>query len=317
MQTPTSDELNESISTRRELLDAGYTDPQIRARVRSGELHRVRHGSYVDRAFWESLSVTDQYRVLIRAVLKRAHPTAVVSHISAAVERGAPVWCISLDEVHLTRTDGKTGRREAGVVHHRGHMPEDHVEHVNGLPLSAPARCAIEVTTMTTVEPALVTVNGMLHAGMLSSGQLAAMAQSLKHWPDSLNTALVIRLCDARIESVGETRFDFLCWSQHLSRPTPQVKVRDEFGQVVARVDFAWPDLGVFVEFDGKEKYRRFRRENESLEEFLMREKKREERICQVTGWVCIRIGWADLEQPQRTARRLRRVLASRRPFGA
>ena len=196
-------------------------------------------------------------------------------------------------------------------------MPEHHVEQVNGLPLSVAARCAVEVTTMTTLEPALVTVNGMLHAGMLSAEKFAAMACSLKHWPDSLNTALVIRLCDARIESVGETRVDFLCWSQHLPRPTPQVKVRDEYGQVVARVDFAWPDLGVFVEFDGREKYRRFRRENESLEDFLMREKQREERICQLTGWVCIRISWADLEHPERTARRIRRVLASRRSLGA
>lgn len=316
MQTPTAEELSASISTRRELLDAGYTDPQIRARVRAGELHRVRHGSYVDRPFWESLSATDKHRVLIRAVLKRAHPAAVVSHISAAVERGAPAWRMSLDEVHLTRTDGKAGRREAGVVHHRGHMPEDHVDDVNGLSLSVPARCAVEVTTMATVESALVTVNGMLHAAMLSADQLAAMALSLKHWPDSLNTALVMRLCDARIESVGETRFDFLCWSQHLPRPTPQVRISDEHGQVVARVDFAWPDRGVFVEFDGREKYRR-RRENESLEAFLMREKQREERICQLTGWICIRIGWADLEHPERTASRIRRILASRRPLGA
>ena len=35
---------------------------------------------------------------------------------------------------------------------------------------------------------------------------------------------------------------------------------------------------------------------NESLEDFLMREKRRELRISQLTGWVCIRIGWADLE---------------------
>ncbi|HEX2771983.1 MAG TPA: hypothetical protein VHN18_06080, partial [Micromonosporaceae bacterium] len=80
----------------------------------------------------------------------------------------------------------------------------------------------------------------------------------------------------------------------------------------------AWRELGVFVEFDGREKYARFRRKNESLEEFLMREKRREERICLLTGWVCIRITWADLERPAATARRIRRILESRRrPVGA
>jgi hypothetical protein len=47
---------------------------------------------------------------------------------------------------------------------------------------------------------------------------------------------------------------------------------------------------------------------------FLLREKKREERICQLTGWVCIRIGWSDLETPVATAGRIRRLLSSRRP---
>ena len=48
-----------------------------------------------------------------------------------------------------------------------------------------------------------------------------------------------------------------------------------------------------------------------------MREKQREERICQLTGWVCIRITWADLERPERTAGRIRRILDQRRrPVG-
>ena len=46
----------------------------------------------------------------------------------------------------------------------------------------------------------------------------------------------------------------------------------------------------MFLEFDGRLKYRLFRRANETLEQFLMREKRREELICQLTGWVCVRI---------------------------
>ena len=108
-----------------------------------------------------------------------------------------------------------------------------------------------------------------------------------------------------------------MCWSQHLPRPIPQLVIRDEAGTEVARVDFAWPDQGVFLEFDGKSKYERFRRQGETLEQFLMREKRREEMICQLTGWVCIRITWADLENPVRTAGRIRRILDGRRSLGA
>ncbi|MGH3345492.1 MAG: hypothetical protein ACRDO4_00795 [Nocardioides sp.] len=311
-------DLDGVVVLRRELLADGYTDNDIRAMLKSGELHRVRHGSYLSGDLWKSLGAQDRHRVLVRAVLKRAHPSTVATHVSSAVERGAPTWGIPLDEVHVTRLDGKPARREAGVVHHCGELNDDDVESVNGIPVSRAPRCAVEVTTMTTVEPALVTVNGMLYAQMLTVEEFAAKVDALKHWPDTLATTIVLRLCDARIQSVAESRTVFLFWDQRLPRPDVQVPIRDETGRIFAYVDFAWVALGVFVEFDGRIKYELFRRRNEALEEFLMREKRREEQICQLTGWVCIRITWADLENPERTARRIRRILDSRRrPIGA
>jgi hypothetical protein len=41
-----------------------------------------------------------------------------------------------------------------------------------------------------------------------------------------------------------------------------------------------------------------------------MREKRREDRIRELTGWRCIRITWADLFHPERTAARIRAMLA-------
>ena len=37
--------------------------------------------------------------------------------------------------------------------------------------------------------------------------------------------------------------------------PEPQYEIKDDRGVVIGRVDFAWPELGVFLEFDGKVKY--------------------------------------------------------------
>lgn len=308
----------DAVILRRELLADGFTDSQIQAMVKSGELARVRHGTYFPGDAWATLSARDRHRVLVRGVLKRAHPSTVATHVSAAIERGVPVWGIPLTDVHVTRTDGKAGRREAGIVHHRGVLDAADVEIVNGIPVSRTARTAVEITTMTTIEPALVAVNGMLHAGMMTAQQFADEVDACKHWPDTLSATIVLRLCDARVQSVAESRTMFLCWDQHLPRPEPQVPIRDETGWVFAYTDFAWEEEGVFLEFDGRLKYERFRREGETLEQFLMREKRREEQICQLTGWVCIRITWADLEDPVRTARRIRRVLESRRrPIGA
>jgi hypothetical protein len=306
-------DLTGAVVLRRELLREGFTDNQIQALVRRGDLHRVRHGSYVDGALWRSLDQLDRHRVLVRAVLRRAHPSAVATHISSAVERRAPVWGIPLDEAHVTRTDGRSGRREAGVAHHRGELAEDRVEVVNGIRVSAAPRCAVEITTMTSVEPALVSINALMHAGHLTPEDLAAEVETLKHWPRTLTATIVQRLADPRVESVAESRTLFLCWDQHLPRPSLQIPVLDEHRREFAYADFGWPEHGVFLEFDGRIKYQRYRRKDETLEEFLMREKKREERICMLTGWVCIRITWADLSDPERTAARIRRILDSRR----
>ena len=82
---------------------------------------------------------------------------------------------------------------------------------------------------------------------------------------------------------------------------------------VIHRVDLAWPSLGLFLEFDGKVKYQRYLREGESVTDAVLREKQREELICELTGWRCIRIVWADLYHPERTAARIRAMF---RPMG-
>ena len=159
-------------------------------------------------------------------------------------------------------------------------------------------------------EHSLVIVNGLLHAGETTPELLARRLANMAHWPDSLHTDLVLRLADPRCESVGETRSFFLFWSEGLPLPVPQFKVRDQSGRVVARVDFAWPEHGVFLEFDGKVKYEALLKEGERASDVVIREKRREEMICRLTGWRCIRITWADLWNPARTAARIRAVLA-------
>lgn len=317
MQKPPQRDLTGVVRLRSDLLADGYTDQQIRGLVRSKVLHRIRRGAYVAGEIWRECSKEDRHRITCRAVLRAGHPLMVLTHVSNAIERGIPVWNIPLDEVHATRTDGKGSRREAGVVHHVGVLDEEQVEVVNGVRVSPATRCAVEIATMTVLEATLVVVNGMLHQGLFTEEELAGAVAELKHWPETISTHLLLHLADPHMESVAESRTAYMCWAQHLPRPTPQVTIRDETGFPFARVDFAWPEYGVFLEFDGKIKYELFRREGETLDEFLMREKKREERICQLTGWVCIRISWADLENPVATARRIRSLLDARRPAGA
>ena len=99
-------------------------------------------------------------------------------------------------------------------------------------------------------------------------------------------------------------------WRGGLPRPIAQYEVVDGHGRTVARVDFAWPEFGLFLEFDGKEKYTKYLKEGETAVDAVLREKKREELICGLTGWRCIRLTWGDLHRPNATVSYIRSVLA-------
>jgi hypothetical protein len=298
----------------REALADGYDDHAITRLVRSGEWHRIRRGAYVSGVTWRAMDPVGRHRLTARAVLKTAHPSAALSHTSAVLEREGPVWDVSLDEVHLTRHDGAAGRREAGVVHHCGELGEDEVEWVNGLRAVGAGRSVIELSTISAVESCLVPGNWFLGTGLTTMAELTACAERFRWWPGSLRKHVLTALFDGRNMWPGEARTSYLLWRARLPAPHPQYAVHDAAGQLLGVVDFAWPEFGVFLEFDGRIKYERLLREGETLEQVILREKRREERICAAKGWVCIRITWDDLGRQTATARRIGAVLASRHP---
>lgn len=289
----------------------GMDDKAIRRMLRGGEWHKLRHGAYCAAQTWQDADADCRRLLIASAVYRTAKPGAVLSHFSAALTLGAPVW-EAPDETHLTRQDRRAGRREAGVVQHRGVLrPEDMIKRDIGWVTSG-TRTALDCSTVADVEHSLVIVNGLLALGETTMPQLERRREAMRQVPGMLTTDLVLRLADGRCESAGESRTFFLFWKAGLPAPIPQYEIKDRAGKVVARVDFAWPELGVFLEFDGLAKYSTYLRPGETARDAVVREKRREELICGLTGWRCIRLIWADLAYPARTADRIRRVLAGK-----
>ncbi len=298
------------IFLRREALALGYDDRTLARAIRLKVLHRLRHGAYVFREDWDVLDELGRHRLLAMAIRRTANTPVALSHTTAAVMLGAPIWDLSLDEVHVTRLDGKAGRREARVAQHGGAITSREIVQIDGTAVTSATRTALDMTMIADVEHCLPIIDHLLRVKATSHRVLRQEARRRDVWPSTLATNLAVRLADARRESVGESRSSYLFWRGGLPTPQPQFEVRDASGRVVGRVDFAWPELGVFLEFDGKEKYLRYRREGESVVDVVRREKKREEIICGLTGWRCIRIVWADLYRPGETVAYIRSVLA-------
>ncbi|QZY27680.1 hypothetical protein [Nocardioides coralli] len=306
MQAPARLDGLPAVHLRRELVGQGMTDHAIAREVARGNLHKVRHGAYTAAAPWHELDEGGRYALLCVAAAAQARTDVVLSHLSAAGLWGAPLWDVSAELVHLTRTDQKTGRKEAGIQQHRGILLPEDVWSGAGVQVMSPTRAALELTTLTDVEHAVVEIDWLLHTGLTDVQKLRTRYAATTSWPNTLHTDLVLRLVDGRSESVLESRGRFMCWSQRLPTPIPNYPIRNRRGRVVARVDLAWPELGVFVELDGKVKYETHRRPGESVTDAVVREKRRESMIVELTGWRCIRLVWADLRHPAACAARIR-----------
>lgn len=294
---------------RRDAVAAGLSDKVLYRLVRDGELHRIRHGSFTTSDHWRGLTRTEQHLLRARCVVRSAGVLVALSHTTAALVHGAPTWGLPLDDVHLVRLDGRTGRNEAGVRQHGHRLDDGDVVQVGGLPVTAPTRTCLDLTTIARTEVALCVIDHLLHVGGVTQEELVRRAGGLGARPGSLTSELICRLADGRSESVGETRVRFRCWVSRLPRPVPQYEMV-QHGRVIHRLDLAWPELGVWLEFDGKEKYSKHLRPGESVVDAVLREKRREERIARMTGWRCLRITWADLCDPERLVARIAAVLA-------
>lgn len=80
-----------------------------------------------------------------------------------------------------------------------------------------------------------------------------------------------------------------------LPEPVRQLEVSDGEGCFVARVDLAWPELGLFVELDGQQHRGQ-----------PVHDARRQTAVAAATGWLCARFTWHEVVHvPTTTARRL------------
>lgn len=297
------------ILLRRDAISAGVDDNALRRAVDAGFLVRMRQGAYVLSAVWDVADERDRHRLLLESVRMLYDERVAASHVSACVEQGGPTWGLDLSKVHLTNLYGRGERGGAKVIHHRGVCSASDVTRDDRGWITSPPRTALDTACLIRQEAAVAVVDWYLQVGMTTLDELVVLHGRMTEWPDSLSLHRVLSLVDGKAESVGETRTRLMCRAERLPAPVAQYEIRHPSGRLAGRVDFAWPEHRVMLEFDGLVKYHRFRRPGESLEQMVMREKAREDLLRELTGWTLIRITWADLARPAETAARIRRAL--------
>lgn len=292
---------------RRDALKHGYDDNALARLVRSRVLTRIRQGAYAETAVWSAAARRARHAILCEAVQLQYDDDIALSHDSAAIRLGGPSYGLDLSEVHVTHLEKMTGRRNvAGVFHHEGSCRLlDITRDPHGW-LTTAARTILDVAMVHGLEAGIIQADDLIRRGHTSKDELWKVYECVKDWPGALILRLVIDRCDGKAESVGETLGRELFRRHRLPLPVPQFEVFRANGTLAGRPDWAWPEHRLFGEFDGKVKYLRFRREGETIEEAVLREKQREDEIRELTDFTFIRLVWADLFLGERTAQRVR-----------
>jgi hypothetical protein len=213
--------------------------------VASGRLEPVRRGVYRI----AGTPPTWEQRVMA-AVL--AIPASRASHRTAARLFGLEAFAGDMVEVTVR---GRQRTRRAGVViHDTAVVGPLHGDIALGIPCMSPARTLCDLTAITdswTVEPA---VDEALRKRIVTVRGLATVFADLEQRGRRRSTVMR-EILEARAGAVGageshpEVRVSKLIVAAGLPAPTQQHRVR--VGGRTARLDLAYPDLLIAVEYDG------------------------------------------------------------------
>jgi hypothetical protein len=299
-----------STFSRAQVLRAGYSDSEIKAAVRSGRWLRVRRGGYsVAPADPSALTLERLHLLRIEHVAARLGSGSVLSHQSAVLFHGLPVWGAPLGNVHVTRLGAGSTRVRAGLKSHRRSLADHEVTAMGSIQVTTPARALVDMACEVGFESAVCSMDAALRAPMVSPESLNDAVERVERLTGAGNARRAVAFANAGSESVGESRMRVAIGELGLPSPILQHEFRGPFGRLVGRVDFWWPAECVIAEFDGLVKYRG------SLGrpvEVVVGEKLREDALRELTGATFVRVVWSDLQTRDELGRKLRRALDHR-----
>jgi len=179
-------------------------------------------------------------------------------------------------------------------------LPPEHVTEVEGLPVTTPARTAVDLARWVSFRSAVVVIDSALQLGC-SPDELHSVLARWRRWPGVVKARRAVAFADGRAETPLESISRVAFHKMGLPAPELQAVVGvDSLGRPRIIVDFLWRDHGVVGESDGLFKY------DAEHPGALIAEKLRQEEL-EAMGFVVVRWTWSDIwRRPEWVAARLR-----------
>jgi very-short-patch-repair endonuclease len=262
--------------------------------LRSSAWRRLYRGVYADAA------LPDSFDVRISGAALLMPPAAVFSGRTAAHLHGASALMDRRTPVEVTVPSEVRFGPVAGLRVRRLRLLPSDVTVLGGRRCTTALRTAVDIARAEPLAEAVVALDVLLAAAIVGKGELRQAASELEVTRGTRKVQQAVALADARAESPPESRLRVLLALAGLPA-VPQFTVRDADGRFVARVDLAFPDHRLAIEYDGEWHAERGQ---------LTRDRRRLNRLTAL-GWRVLHVTAAQMRDPEALVAAVRALLLS------
>jgi very-short-patch-repair endonuclease len=263
--------------------------------LRSSAWRRLFRGVYAD------ADLADSFGLRVRGARLIAPASATFSGRTAAYLHGATGLIHLPMPVEVSVPTGVQFGPVAGLRVRRMYLPDDHVTQLGPFRFTTGLRTALDIARGEPLLDAVPALDVLLARGAVGWRELRQAGAALSGVRGARRARQATALADPRAESPPESRLRVLLTLAGLPA-VPQYTVRDEAGTFVARVDLAFPDRRIAVEYDGlwHAEPGQFGRDRRRLNRLV------------AAGWIVLHVTAADLHDPEVLVARIRELLAVR-----
>lgn len=240
------------------------------------------------------------------AAVLGAGPDAAVTDLSAARHWALPLppWLLEeADAISVSRPAGGARPQRRDTSGRRVLLPPEHLTVHAGVGVTTPARTWLDCAAHLALPHLVAMGDHIVRHRLATDMDLAAMIAWARRRRGVVRARRALPLLDPRAESPQESVVRTHLLAAGLPRPVCNLDVFDD-DVWIARVDLAWPEALLAVEYDG----------TVHLDEGQRRRDAARRNALQRAGWLVITLTADDLRHPALMCRRIAEALSQRLP---
>jgi very-short-patch-repair endonuclease len=154
-------------------------------------------------------------------------------------------------DVHVGFPEGKRIRNQPGLVVSQETLQPSDIWTISGVAVTSPLRTAYDCLRLLRGRERLVVADALTHLGVTTVDELRRYFATQRRMRNLRIAERLIDDIEPKSESPMETRLRLVLVEGGLPRPQAQWEITNAAGVVQWRLDLAYPDVKVAVEYDG------------------------------------------------------------------